>query len=421
MSKPLIIYLLLLSFITSFGQWEMVDTSSFSHYRDLEVLGSDKVIFVGAIHDSAGVLIYDVADQSFDTTMISGHTIIPHSHKLNDSTVIVLAFKLFDTLNVFKTTDYGFTFNKIGSFNLTYGNCHDLHFVNDTLGFFAGANNGTGCHKTIDGGQTWEQIYDSSLTNPNIGACAIDHYFSSVFFVDGNGMAQSDDYGMNWQIKSSNLSNRSFSSVDFNQFNGDIVFGGMGAHGSPNFNYGVIAKTSDFGNTWTYTDIIEAYQIRDVEMVSVTEGYATGPYTTGGSHTVYKTYDGGSTWYPQEIVNWVGGQVSAHALKCKSVDTCYICGEWGTILQTFNGGVGIHDYDFAPLLAVYPNPVTDVLNLAGIPFDLKANYSIYSIDGRIIQTGRLEQSISVTDLITGTYLIRVYSEEGERTLKFMKN
>ncbi|MCB9198087.1 MAG: T9SS type A sorting domain-containing protein [Flavobacteriales bacterium] len=420
MRKLSVIHIFLLSTISSFGQWELIDTSTVDFYRDLEILSSNRVLFMGSINGQAASLIYNPIVEEFDTTFIATGNQVYLSHALNDSTVIAISFVAPSTMDVYKTSDRGQSFSKIGDFPLVYGQCHDFHFVNDTLGFFIGASGGAGVHKTVDGGQTWNQIYDSSLTYPEIGGCAMDNYFSSLFNITGGLFLQSNNYGINWTESYTNIPDRWFESMDFNESNGDIIIGGMGGQGSPNFNYGVIAKTSDFGNTWTYTDIIEAYQIRDVEMVSSSIGYAVGPYTTGGSHSLYKTYDGGDTWHPQEIINAPGYNAVSEVVKCLSVDTCFACGDWGELLQTFNGGIGIHEYDFAPLLAVYPNPVADVINLAGIPFDLKASYSIYSIDGRIIQTGRLEQSISVTDLIAGTYLIRVYADQGERTLKFVK-
>lgn len=72
-------------------------------------------------------------------------------------------------------------------------------------------------------------------------------------------------------------------------------------------------------------------------------------------------------------------------------------------------------------LKVYPNPVTDLLNLS---FDKEITaVSIYNLLGQKVATKNInnnENSIDVSHLTSGTYLIKVISGVGVKTLKIIK-
>lgn len=70
-------------------------------------------------------------------------------------------------------------------------------------------------------------------------------------------------------------------------------------------------------------------------------------------------------------------------------------------------------------IAIYPNPADtyiEVKNLKG-----KANYKIYSADGRLAQEGKLDgQRINVASLIKGVYVISITSETDTYSTKLIK-
>jgi hypothetical protein len=71
-------------------------------------------------------------------------------------------------------------------------------------------------------------------------------------------------------------------------------------------------------------------------------------------------------------------------------------------------------------VSVYPNPFNDQITIKGA--HLKgAQYMLYSISGQMVKQGYLNQSpINTSDLLKGTYLLRIQSEAGVVTQKLLK-
>ncbi|SHF38680.1 M1 family aminopeptidase [Chryseobacterium vrystaatense] len=67
--------------------------------------------------------------------------------------------------------------------------------------------------------------------------------------------------------------------------------------------------------------------------------------------------------------------------------------------------------------ALYPNPATNELYLKGL--DKQAEYSIHSIDGKLIRTDVYQpgKSVGISDLVPGTYIFTVQ----EKNIKFLKH
>lgn len=70
-----------------------------------------------------------------------------------------------------------------------------------------------------------------------------------------------------------------------------------------------------------------------------------------------------------------------------------------------------------PLIKVYPNPTTGLLQLAG-ESRLMYRYELYGVNGQRLRTDNLSLShIDISDLNSGIYLLRVYGRDG--TLSFL--
>lgn len=68
---------------------------------------------------------------------------------------------------------------------------------------------------------------------------------------------------------------------------------------------------------------------------------------------------------------------------------------------------------------VYPNPVSDVLNVTNVANNTK--YEIYNAVGQIVKSGALEdQKIRVAELAKGTYFITFKSDKKTENVKFIK-
>lgn len=74
-----------------------------------------------------------------------------------------------------------------------------------------------------------------------------------------------------------------------------------------------------------------------------------------------------------------------------------------------------------PNIAVYPNPVSDILFIAseGITID---NVNIYSLQGKLVRSQiKASENIDVSNISEGLYLIEVSSSEGKSIQKFIKD
>ncbi|MEO0038370.1 MAG: hypothetical protein RIQ59_1581 [Bacteroidota bacterium] len=86
---------------------------------------------------------------------------------------------------------------------------------------------------------------------------------------------------------------------------------------------------------------------------------------------------------------------------------------------TIQNSLGIKENDFINNISVYPNPVKDILN-----FKTEHNISkveVYDIAGRILSSNSIsENKINLSELKTGNYILKIYTEKGIMNTKIMK-
>ena len=82
--------------------------------------------------------------------------------------------------------------------------------------------------------------------------------------------------------------------------------------------------------------------------------------------------------------------------------------------------MGIDDHLLSQSLNLYPNPVKNILNIDSKEFKL-TKIEIYSVIGKKMKqfTSNLHK-VNVDDLSSGLYLIKVISDKGSYTTKFIK-
>jgi hypothetical protein len=68
---------------------------------------------------------------------------------------------------------------------------------------------------------------------------------------------------------------------------------------------------------------------------------------------------------------------------------------------------------------VYPNPFYEIINITGVGEDIE--YSLFSVDGKAIKNGRVQNSIIVLDgIASGLYLLKLTSDSTTSTKKIIK-
>lgn len=78
--------------------------------------------------------------------------------------------------------------------------------------------------------------------------------------------------------------------------------------------------------------------------------------------------------------------------------------------------LGVKENTFAKV-AVYPNPFNDMLNIKGIE---NADYEIFSIDGKLIQSGKTSMQLNLGNLSKGMYLLKLSANGTSETKKIIK-
>ncbi len=80
---------------------------------------------------------------------------------------------------------------------------------------------------------------------------------------------------------------------------------------------------------------------------------------------------------------------------------------------------GISEHNSSSSIRIYPNPASDLLNITSEKEILNAE--IMNLDGQLVKTisGHFN-NVGISDLSDGFYFVKVYTENGTETLKFIK-
>ncbi len=96
-------------------------------------------------------------------------------------------------------------------------------------------------------------------------------------------------------------------------------------------------------------------------------------------------------------------------------------GRLGVLLEVVEGATLTLENSFVNDLFIYPNPTKDELNISSIDSLQDAIYTIFDINGRRIMNSRLSQNtIDVSALNTGNYILRIVSGNSIKSQKFIK-
>lgn len=348
--------------------------------------------------------------------------------------------------DLYKTTDGGlnwFTSNK----PTNIGMVRNVQFFDENSGIMlAGSptsDDVTKLFKTNDGGQTWSILNGESSRRIRIE------------FVNENlGFAYAIAPGYHMQITTNG--GKSFQNLgwDTNYYDFDFVTENIGF--SRNYLGNRIFKTLDGGHTWD-----NHYQasdtIYDTQFINEQIGYMVS-----GCCRVYKTEDGGVTWN-QTATSPVSDYINK--ISFYTSEKGYVIDDDGIIYHTSNGGQSwtistnefyyrfvrdIHIIDNHALLygdngiiakvntnemnvsdfpintkfqiQIYPNPVTEILNIE-IDEPLTFNkIEIYDMTGKLVLSTLSNKNIlSTKNIDKGIYILKVYTKQNEIfSTKFIK-
>jgi photosystem II stability/assembly factor-like uncharacterized protein len=392
-------------------------------------------------------------------------TVFLGMHFTSDSIGYVVGYRLnalsHSIGQIFKTTDGGNHWVKIlegttqTSNPASYLRFASVYFPTPNIGY-VGANFNQ-ILKTIDAGQTWTtQTVPEIFFDTRMVYCTD----SLTCFAGKAYMFKTIDGGLNWVVDSnaSSLDDVSFPSASrgyglwSNTTDGGhnwtpqffpsglaatyrtIFFindstgwaGGIGQGGSPNFNFGTIAKTVDYGQTWQQKDFqYEMLQIRDLFFINDSTGWACGNGQSGNSRQIMKTIDGGLNWHKQ-FLNYTTNYSAVTQMQCLNDTLCYAISGW-QIFKTTNGGgpmigLGEQEKENDLNISIYPNPSVDRINFNNLKNG--SQVVIYNSLGQIqITYTYLDgQSLDIGNLKKGIYLYLITDDRSgmAETGKFVK-
>ncbi|MFT5822170.1 MAG: hypothetical protein ACI8ZM_003426, partial [Crocinitomix sp.] len=183
--------------------------------------------------------------------------------------------------------------------------------------------------------------------------------------------------------------------------------------------YAFIAETKSYG----YSSIDDKYEIFMAKMNTSFTHFASRTYGEAGDdkgQAIHRTRDGGAVYLADTKYFSTGGnnilviKVNATWVYPDLVD------DEGDFLVEFDDITNaIPSYVETINLAVYPNPFNDIINLPEINEGI---YSIYSIDGQLMQEGIVNsQQLDLGHLKSGTYLLTVQTTDGIYKKRLIKN
>ena len=216
---------------------------------------------------------------------------------------------------IFKTADGGATWTKLLDQPGTYFRCigfrDALHGFAGNIGtdYFPNVSDSTALYRTDDGGTTWQPVTTISGETPK-GLCAIQVVTPQVLVAGGRVggpayLIRSTDGGSTWTSQSLAARLAMITDLYFSSPDTGFVFGGTDANIQAS--HAIILRTVDGGVSWAkvYESSRPFELIWKAHFPTLGTGYATilsyAPNTL--ERFVVKTTDGGSSWTDLPLVN----------------------------------------------------------------------------------------------------------------------
>ncbi len=246
----------------------------------------------------------------------------------------------------------------------------NMFFTNAMVGFAVG-NDGY-IHKTTNGGDHWTTTYsfDSGISE--------DFQLRSIFFTDAN--------------------------------NGYIVGKNLWA------NQSIFLRTTDGGINWTQ-EIVYGTSYVDIKFLNSDVGYIISQNEPSNLGLIYKTTNGGASWSLLTIIS-----KSLTDITFPSTSVAYTSGFNGTIYKSTNINLGLEDLENDQVISVYPNPSSEKIFINLDPSIQNENLiiEVYTISGEKVISRSSSEWVDVSEIPSGSYLLKVQSETSLWTKKLVK-
>lgn len=316
----------------------------------------------------------------------------------------------------------------------------DFSFFDNTYGYGAATTVGS-MHRTSDGGTTWTSITPpdssslwavsavsptkayfvgvagnlwitnnggSTVTEGNSGVSELltDVIFTSpttgYIAVQTGSVIKTVNSGATW-TEVFHTTNVLMTEMDF--VNENIGF----AVGSK----GLVARTINGGDDWTILNTGSTEYFQGVSFYDANNGIVV---STQGN--VIITNDGGNTWSHQDT----GATETLYDVFMVSPTSAIVVGDAGTIIKNSNIVLNTENFDTAPIVSYYPNPVKDLLSIESSSSII--SITIVDVTGKEIFTAlniySLEYSVDFNTYASGIYIVEIQTMDGNHVTKIVK-
>ena len=182
-----------------------------------------------------------------------------------------------------------------------------------------------------------------------------------------------------------------------------------------------IYRSDDYGQTWEgIGGDLPDFGLNNVEIL---EGHADSILFVASDGGVYYTVNSGETW------DRVGDNMPFILVFDIEIDydaNRLVAGTFSRSIQSisldslFDFSTSIKEQE-AFVFSLYPNPVVDELTINMVDGDALSKWQILDGQGRMIKAGTLqEKAISVSELPTGVYFLRIENDKGSSIRKWIK-
>lgn len=390
-----------------FASFFIINSLSAQTYTQLNSGTGNQLNGVRLLSDNKGIVVGD-GGKILTTTnglnwqhRISGVTTnLKDVEYINPNTIIVVG----DWGTILKSTNgaMGWTPKNSGTSEMLYSVC-----VNGS-DIYACGQNGV-ILKSTDEGDSWTAI------NPGPGAHIFDVFFTSptVGFAVGNDgyIFRTLNAGTNWQTYDLGISTDfQLRGIDFTDPNNGFIVGKNLVQ-----NQSIIIRTTDGGGTFV-PQILYAAPYIEIKFLDANTGFLLTQNLNSNTGAIMKTTNGGNTWD-----YLTGFSKSQTCMAFSGFNVSYTCGYNGSIFKSTNMNLSIEDLEDEQAISVYPNPSSEkiFINLDSSFQSDHLTIELYTISGdKIISS--TDTSVDISEIPSGTYLIKIQSETSLWTKKIIK-
>ena len=331
-----------------------------------------------------------------------------------------------------KTTDGGSNWQSLDASSIFSNLMYDIAFVDENTGWVITTDS---IYRTSDGGNTWEhEGYITGVFSPTIRTIAVTS--DTMAYVGGSRKSgasirsadifyrRPENAPSFWSTSGFDLSlnDDHINSIQF--VNSDIGFAGS--------TKGKLLRKTDFhtSGVWELNFQLsdETQSIWSLSFPDENHGiFNTGTEISGTTNALfYHTANGGETWssmpdtIPDFLLVTVNAPDSANA---------WAVGSGGKIFKGVLSPTGITQMTLDMDISIYPNPSSDRVYVA-INSDENEliSYSLLDMTGRVIENGQwsLNSSnsrftLNLSDVISGVYLLKLSTNNGQSAFRILKN